>query len=75
MIFTDSIIIRGELARVIKDEARAAHKAPADLLRDWVKKLASLEDQSDIKAADASERLSRGQAHVSADDLFKQCGI
>ena len=75
MLFTDSITIRGELARTIKAQAKAAHKEPAELLRDWIKKLARMEDQSDIKAADQSEIASQGKPHISAADLFKQCGI
>lgn len=34
-----------------------------------------LEDSADIKAADASERRSKGKPNVKAEDLFAECGL
>ena len=75
MLFEDGITIRGELARTIKEKAKAANKEPAELLREWINKLSSMEDLGDIKAADISEKNSKGKPNISGDDLFKQCGI
>ncbi len=34
-----------------------------------------LEDRDAIKAANASERASKGKPNVKASDLFRECGI
>ena len=34
-----------------------------------------LEDREDMKAADTSERRSKGKPNVKAADLFKECGL
>lgn len=53
----------------LQREAKRNRKSIAGLMAAWV------QDRHDAAAADRAERASKGKPNVSADDLFRQCGL
>lgn len=67
------ITLNGEAAQQLRHafprSKTSLAKVAEKILLEW------LEDQADMKAADAAERRSKGKPTVKAADLYKECGL
>jgi hypothetical protein len=61
------------IAGMLQREAKARKKSMAAIVTEWLEEMA--EDRDAIRAANAAEKRSAGKPSISAEELYKQCGL